>query len=119
MENLQLISSGDVTKMLSTLDEVQNTTSMQSTLDEVQKRTSKIEGVVEQQQQQLLLTIPIYDLATLQARGEDLPASVDPRKKEQHLSDDDFEGHFGMCKEEFSNLPNWKQVQMKRDLNIF
>jgi len=51
--------------------------------------------------------------------GEELPENVDPSKKEEYLSDADFQQVMGMEKEEFYGLPAWKQTNLKKSKNLF
>nr|XP_018668862.1 villin-1 isoform X2 [Ciona intestinalis] len=64
-------------------------------------------------------TINYYGLDKLTVAAEDLPPDVDATKKEQHLSDSDFELVFGMSKLDFSNKPAWKQSDLKKKQNLF
>jgi len=49
----------------------------------------------------------------------DLPESVDPSKKEEYLSDAEFVQVLGLQREEFSSLPAWKQVNLKKNAGLF
>ena len=51
--------------------------------------------------------------------GGDLPDTVDPAKKEEYLSDAEFVEVLGLKKEEFSCLPAWKQVNLKKNASLF
>ncbi|NXP91361.1 VILI protein, partial [Passerina amoena] len=51
--------------------------------------------------------------------AEDLPRGVDPSRKEDHLSDADFQAVFGMSRSAFSSLPLWKQQKLKKDNGLF
>jgi len=55
-----------------------------------------------------------YTLQQLQSR----PRECDASKLETYLSDNDFKRHFGMPKDEFSKLPNWKKLDHKKRLQI-
>ncbi|XP_028660036.1 villin-1 [Erpetoichthys calabaricus] len=50
---------------------------------------------------------------------EELPEGVDPLKKEQYISDDDFQNIFGTSRTEFYNMPAWRQKQMKKNSGLF
>ncbi|XP_052864925.1 villin-like protein quail [Anopheles cruzii] len=55
-------------------------------------------------------------------RGGDaiqLPASINPTRKEIHLTHDDFVTVFSMTYHEFEELPKWKQVQLKKQRKLF
>ncbi|XP_015676131.1 advillin [Protobothrops mucrosquamatus] len=62
---------------------------------------------------------PIYSLEVLLSSLEDLPEDVDPAKKENFLSDDDFMRVFGIPREKFIVLPTWKQLHMKKERGLF
>ncbi|NXE40465.1 VILI protein, partial [Ptilorrhoa leucosticta] len=64
-----------------------------------------------------LETFPLDVLVNTSA--EDLPRGVDPSRKEDHLSDGDFQAVFGMNRSAFSNLPLWKQQKLKKDKGLF
>ena len=51
--------------------------------------------------------------------GEDIPADVDPAKKETYLSDAEFEKKFGCDRQAFESSPSWKQVVLKKKLGLF
>ncbi|XP_074123129.1 supervillin isoform X2 [Sminthopsis crassicaudata] len=59
----------------------------------------------------------IYPLADLLARP--LPEGVDPLKLELYLTDEDFEIALEMTREEYSMLPSWKQVNLKKAKGLF
>uniref|UniRef100_A0A8C0VZ73 Villin-1 n=1 Tax=Cyanistes caeruleus TaxID=156563 RepID=A0A8C0VZ73_CYACU len=64
-----------------------------------------------------LETFPLDVLVNTSA--DDLPQGVDPSRKEDHLSDADFQAVFGMNRSAFSNLPLWKQQKLKKDKGLF
>ncbi|NWR50729.1 VILI protein, partial [Regulus satrapa] len=64
-----------------------------------------------------LETFPLDVLVNTAA--DDLPRGVDPSRKEDHLSDEDFKAVFGMNRSAFSNLPLWKQQKLKKDKGLF
>uniref|UniRef100_A0A3Q3CJ21 Advillin n=1 Tax=Haplochromis burtoni TaxID=8153 RepID=A0A3Q3CJ21_HAPBU len=51
--------------------------------------------------------------------ANELPEGVDPKQKEKYLSDTDFTTVFGMTKDEFVSLPQWKQLKMKKEKGMF
>ncbi|XP_033621515.1 supervillin isoform X3 [Fukomys damarensis] len=59
----------------------------------------------------------IYPLADLLARP--LPEGVDPLKLEIYLTDEDFEFALDMTRDEYSALPAWKQVNLKKAKGLF
>ncbi|KAI4872381.1 hypothetical protein NFI96_033650 [Prochilodus magdalenae] len=48
-----------------------------------------------------------------------LPEGVDPLHLELYLSDKDFQDLLQMTREEFSALPNWKQLNLKKSKGLF
>ncbi|XP_066855553.1 villin-1 [Anser cygnoides] len=64
-----------------------------------------------------LETFPLDVL--MNTAAEDLPRGVDPSRKEQHLSDQDFQAVFGMNRAAFGNLPLWKQQNLKKEKGLF
>ncbi|XP_073912289.1 supervillin isoform X17 [Castor canadensis] len=59
----------------------------------------------------------IYPLSDLLARP--LPEGVDPLKLEIYLTDEDFEFALDMTRDEYSVLPAWKQVNLKKAKGLF
>ncbi|XP_012736593.2 advillin [Fundulus heteroclitus] len=49
----------------------------------------------------------------------ELPEGVDPSEKEKHLSDADFSSLFGMTKDDFTSLPQWRQLNLKKEKGLF
>ncbi|XP_043939398.1 advillin [Protopterus annectens] len=50
---------------------------------------------------------------------DELPADVDPSKKEDYLSDTDFAEVFGMPRGQFAALAGWKQLNLKKQKGFF
>uniref|UniRef100_A0A8D0G2V4 Villin like n=1 Tax=Sphenodon punctatus TaxID=8508 RepID=A0A8D0G2V4_SPHPU len=50
---------------------------------------------------------------------DELPEGVDPTKKEYYLSDADFYDIFGRSKDEFYQMPKWKQQNEKKEHGLF
>ncbi|KAL6422276.1 hypothetical protein ACFW04_010559 [Cataglyphis niger] len=63
------------------------------------------------------LTQSIYPPAQLLQRP--LPDGVDPTRLELYLSQQHFQELLKMSKEEFQQLPNWKQVNIKKEIGLF
>ncbi|CAN9512287.1 unnamed protein product [Ophioblennius macclurei] len=57
--------------------------------------------------------------ALINKQTNELPEGVDPKKKENHLSDSDFSIVFGMTKDDFVSLPSWKQLNLKKEKGMF
>ncbi|GLC37864.1 hypothetical protein PLESTB_001484200 [Pleodorina starrii] len=58
--------------------------------------------------------VPYEELQRL--RVED---GIDATRKEDYLSDTDFQTVFGMDRDAFKKLPSWKQAQAKKKANLF
>lgn len=63
------------------------------------------------------LTQTEYPLSVLKERP--LPEGVDPTKLELYLNDSDFKIALGMTKQEFEQLPIWKQTNLKKEQGLF
>ncbi|XP_036313976.1 advillin isoform X3 [Pipistrellus kuhlii] len=55
----------------------------------------------------------------LKNQDQELPEDVDPAKKENYLSEQDFVSVFGITRGQFAALPGWKQLQMKKEKGLF
>ncbi|KAG8585519.1 hypothetical protein GDO81_005059 [Engystomops pustulosus] len=65
-------------------------------------------------------TFQCHPLDALKGKQKhELPEGVDPARKETYLSDRDFIATFGMTRGEFSALPSWKQLNIKKQLGLF
>ncbi|KAJ8253082.1 hypothetical protein GJAV_G00208910 [Gymnothorax javanicus] len=51
--------------------------------------------------------------------AEELPEGVDPTRKEEYLSSEDFALILGVSRLEFYAMPDWKQRQLKKDKGLF
>ncbi|KAK6490195.1 villin-1 [Huso huso] len=51
--------------------------------------------------------------------AEELPEGVDPSRKEDFLSDADFEDLLGTTRSEFSTMPAWRQKHLKKTSGLF
>ncbi|XP_077185065.1 advillin [Paroedura picta] len=60
-----------------------------------------------------------YPLEVLLNCHEELPEDVDPAKKENFLSEEDFARVFGMNRDDFAALPTWKQLNLKKERGLF
>ena len=59
----------------------------------------------------------ILDLDALKnMKGSD---GIDPERKEEYLSDEQFEEAFGIGKDKFAAMPKWKRQQKKKDVGLF
>ncbi|KAB1269941.1 Advillin [Camelus dromedarius] len=55
----------------------------------------------------------------LKNQNQELPEDVNPAKKENYLSEQDFVSVFGITRGQFAALPGWKQLQMKKEKGLF
>ncbi|KAM8802841.1 LOW QUALITY PROTEIN: advillin [Rhynchonycteris naso] len=55
----------------------------------------------------------------LKNQNQELPEDVDPAKKENYLSEQDFVSVFGITRGQFAAMPGWKQLQMKKEKGLF
>ncbi|XP_072541708.1 villin-1 [Salminus brasiliensis] len=51
--------------------------------------------------------------------AEDLPQGVDPAKKEEYLSEEEFNLLLGISRLDFYSMPFWKQQNLKKDKGLF
>ena len=59
-----------------------------------------------------------YPLEALK-QGVEWPKEVNPAKREQFLSPDDFEKVFNMSKEDFNKLDKFKRERLKKEQSLF
>nr|XP_034983611.1 villin-1 isoform X2 [Zootoca vivipara] len=64
-----------------------------------------------------LSTYPLEKLMNVSA--EELPSDVNPSRKEDYISDEDFLSVFGMSRQNFAALPQWKQQNLKKEKGLF
>lgn len=62
---------------------------------------------------------PKYPIDILRSEASLLPDSIDPKRKEIHLTHDDFVGIFDMKFTEFESLPNWRKQELKKRHKLF
>ncbi|XP_067553261.1 advillin isoform X2 [Pseudorca crassidens] len=55
----------------------------------------------------------------LKNQSQELPEDVNPARKENYLSEQDFVSVFGITRGQFVALPGWKQLQMKKEKGLF
>ncbi|KAK8800935.1 hypothetical protein WA588_001763, partial [Blastocystis sp. NMH] len=61
--------------------------------------------------------LPVYPYSVLTTLP--YPKDVDPRRREYHLSDEEFNSVFHMTKKEFESLPQWKRNQLRKSKALF
>lgn len=57
-----------------------------------------------------------YPLAQLQ---KECPEGVNPSRKQEYLSPEEFQAAFGMDIDKFRELKDWKQKDLKKKVNLF
>jgi hypothetical protein len=64
-----------------------------------------------------LLVQDVLDMEELKnMKGAD---GIDPERKEEYLSDEQFKEAFGTDKESFAAMPKWKRQQKKKAVGLF
>lgn len=62
----------------------------------------------------------IYDYSVLKRnRKTKLPMDVDRERLERHLNNEQFEEIFGMDRQTFYELPEWKRIEYKKIAKLF
>lgn len=59
-----------------------------------------------------------FPLAALRAKT-DLPEGMEMNELDQYLEDSDFELVFKMNRSQFSQLPQWKQIRLRQEAELF
>ncbi|XP_060118532.1 villin-1 [Heteronotia binoei] len=62
-------------------------------------------------------TYPPEQLVNMPA--EELPKDVNPSRKEDYLSEEDFITVFGVSRQDYATLPQWKQQALKKEKGLF
>jgi gelsolin len=62
------------------------------------------------------LSTKFYSIKTLKSK---IIEGVDYSKLEEYLEDTEFESTFGMTREKFNSLQNWKKEELKKKLDLF
>ncbi|XP_063789984.1 villin-1 [Pseudophryne corroboree] len=57
--------------------------------------------------------------ALINKTADELPTGVDPTRKEEYLSTEDFTSIFGVSRNEFQALPEWKRQNIKKEKGLF
>lgn len=93
------------------------------TYEELKKELGNITSIVKnpkEQNEETKRTFESYPPEELiNKKSNELPQGVDPTEKEKYLSDTDFKAVFGISKNQFVSLPNWKQINIKKDKGLF
>eukprot|EP00127_Corallochytrium_limacisporum_P002763 Clim_evm7s139 gene=Clim_evmTU7s139 len=87
---------------------------------ELPDRSPATVKVVLDRLKELAANVKIYPLADIKGkRGDQLPKDIDRTHPEDHISDEDFKVAFGMDREAFEKLPQWKKVVKKKEADVF
>ena len=54
-----------------------------------------------------------------EAERQPYPKDVDPKRREYHLSDEEFKTVFKMTKNEFEQLAMWRRNKLKKEHQLF
>ena len=54
-----------------------------------------------------------------QLQSGEVEASIEPKRREYYMSDEDFAAYLQCTKAEFAKMPKWKQVNKKKALRLF
>ena len=69
--------------------------------------------------QEALTTLTTSTYTFAQLTTNPLPEGVDATKKEQYLSNEEFQKVFGIPKAEFNGMPGWKSSALKKKVNLY
>ncbi len=61
----------------------------------------------------------VYALHVLLTTNYKLPPDVDRCNLERHLSPDDFEFAFGLSRDDFYAMPQWRRNELKKRVHLF
>ncbi|XP_065879796.1 villin-1 isoform X2 [Euphorbia lathyris] len=61
----------------------------------------------------------VYPFVRLRLDSSDPVTDIDVTKREAYLSEEEFQERFGMSRQSFYQLPNWKQNKLKISLHLF
>ena len=62
----------------------------------------------------------VYPYAALKVPGSQLQApQIDPRRREEYLSDAEFVHVLGCCREDFEKLPEWRRQKKKQETGLY
>ncbi|KAK0424181.1 hypothetical protein QR680_008532 [Steinernema hermaphroditum] len=78
--------------------------------EQAEKKTQSLESLLAERTQ-------FWPLETLLKR--DLPEGTDMKHLERYLCPEEFEKVFQMSKDAFGRLPQWKQIRMRKEANLF
>ena len=60
-----------------------------------------------------------YTYAYLKSAASNDAEDIDPTNKEQYLDDAEFEQIFKMTRQEFVTKPQWKKIELKKQVGLF
>uniref|UniRef100_A0A096MAR1 Advillin n=1 Tax=Poecilia formosa TaxID=48698 RepID=A0A096MAR1_POEFO len=83
-------------------------------------QTSEHAGIFQEENAEAEKTFqPFPPDMLVNKQPDELPEGVDPSAKEKHLSDADFASVFGLSKDMFVSLPQWRQLKLKKEKGLF
>jgi molecular chaperone DnaK (HSP70) len=92
---------------------------IQATLNSLQDTTGRVKAEFGSVVGETGGRMPVYPYAQLKNGNKSFPEGVDPQKREQYLSDTEFQQIFKMSKADFSRLANFKQHTLKKNAELF
>lgn len=93
------------------------------TYEELKKELGEVTSIVKipkelnEETKRIFESYPPEEL--IYKKPNELPQGVDPTQKEKYLSDTDFKAVFGISKDQFASLSNWKQINIKKGKGFF
>lgn len=87
------------------------------TYEDLKKEFGEENIQVQKVTEALKIYTKTYTLAEI--TGPKLPEGVDPLRKEFHLHEEDFHKAFGISREEYTKLPQWKQLERKKKTGLY
>lgn len=96
----------------------QNYYSGTQTIGQETSMTRATTSLIEERTSERFLNPSLIQFSVGQLQSS-FPPGVDPTRKEEYLTNADFCELFGMEKETFRALPNWKRVLIKKKHKIF
>lgn len=87
------------------------------TFDEILKEVGEENAEINLLEDEVKKYTSFYPLEVLQRKLP--PEGVDVTCKELYLNDEDFQNTFGMTKEYYETIPQWKKVNLRKQHNLF
>jgi len=117
---VELDESVDVKSMVVTAEPVGQLPKTDEVTEQVvTSSTAELVNTVEEVAEQDAQPKCSRTITCLKDRNRYSEAGVPAKEREKFLSDDDFQSVFGMGRDEFTKLPNWKQAAAKKKVGLF